>query len=175
MGWYYGSTLIESGVYDDYDTSITLVAQWEIIGYTIDYDTAGGELNGQITHYDVNTDTFTLPIPTKTGYTFIGWSGTGIVGVQLNVSVEKGSVGNRSYIANWVANTYIITFDANGGACSSPTQEVTYNSTYTLPTPTRTGYTFEGWFVGSEQYTSGTWETNSDVTLVAKWTINYCN
>ena len=46
----------------------------------------------------------------------------------------------------------------------------TYDSSITLPTPTRTGYTFSGWYNGSTKYTTGTWKTAGDTTLTAKWT-----
>ena len=67
-------------------------------------------------------------------------------------------------------NTYNIAFDANGGTCSETSKTVTYDSSYTLPTPERTGYTFAGWFCGSTQYYGGTWLTPENTTLVAKWT-----
>ncbi len=53
---------------------------------------------------------------------------------------------NHTIKANWVPSTYTVTFDANGGTVDTLTKQVTYSSTYgTLPTPTRSGYTFMGW------------------------------
>lgn len=69
-----------------------------------------------------------------------------------------------------------ITFDANGGLCSTTSKTVTYDSSYgTLPTPTRNGYAFEGWFTEAE---NGTQVKSSDIvsitenqTLYAHWTV----
>ena len=78
-------------------------------------------------------------------------------------------------MANWSANEYTVTLDVNGGtlpADASTTIDVTYDVQYTLPTPTKTGYTFLGWFSGSTQYESGAWSGLSDVTLTASWQAN---
>ncbi len=70
--------------------------------YSITYDLDGGSMSGQKTVYNSETDTFTLPTPTKDGYEFVGWSGTGLTGSSnKTVTVAKGSTGNRSYTANW--------------------------------------------------------------------------
>jgi len=79
-----------------------------------------------------------------------------------------------SWIKFNVNNTYTVTFDANGGTTPTSSKNVTYNSTYgTLPTPTRTGYTFKGWYTeasGGTQITSNTKVTNaSNQTLYAQW------
>ena len=79
--------------------------------YSISYNLNGGSLIGQKTSYTV-ADSFTLPTPTKTGYTFTGWTGNNGVTPQKTVTVNKGTRGNLNYTANWQINTYII--DANG-------------------------------------------------------------
>ncbi len=80
----------------------TLKAKWNVIDYSITYNLNGGSISGQKTSYTVKTDTFTLPTPTRSGYTFTGWSGTGLTGSSnKTVTVAKGSTGNRSYTANW--------------------------------------------------------------------------
>ena len=90
--------------------------------YNISYNLNGGSLSGQKTSYTV-ADSFTLPQPTRIGYTFTGWTGTGLSGLTKTVTVAKGSTGNRSYTANWSANSCFITFDGNGGSLyvSDPT------------------------------------------------------
>ena len=79
--------------------------------YSINYNLNGGTMSGQKTSYTV-VDSFTLPQPTRTGYTFTGWTGSNGTTVQKTVTVNKGTRGNLSYTANWQVNTYII--DANG-------------------------------------------------------------
>lgn len=73
--------------------------------YSISYNLNGGSLSGQKTSYTV-ADSFTLPTPTKTGYTFTGWTGSNGTTPQKTVTVNKGTRGNLSYTANWSANNY---------------------------------------------------------------------
>ena len=170
-GWYVGDTKITSGICKFYEDT-TLVAEWDIIQYTVNYTMNGGTNAGaNPTTYNYH-DTFTLEDPTKTGYTFLGWTYSGQTTPTKNVTVVVGTTGDKAYTANWQANTYTVTFDANGGTVAPTSKDVVFDTNVTLPTPTRTGYTFGGWFVGTKQYTTGTWKKDSDVTLVAKWTAN---
>lgn len=74
------------------------------IEYTIKYILNGGNITGEKTKYTVETDTFTLQIPEKTGYLFKGWTGSNGSTPQITVTIPKGSTGNRSYTANWTRN-----------------------------------------------------------------------
>lgn len=124
--------------------------------YTITYNLNGGSISGQKTTYTRTTETFKLPTPTKTGYTFTGWTGGNGTTAQTSVSIEKGSTGNKSYTANWTLTTYAITYDLGGGSIEG--QKDSYDmstETFTLPTPMRTGYTFIGW-TGSNGTTAQT-------------------
>ena len=129
--------------------SINLYAVWSLNTYSISYNLNGGSISGQKTSYNVNTDTFTLPIPTKTGYTFTGWTGSNGTTPQKNVTISKGSTGNKSYTANWSINSYTLTVNPNGGLWngSSSSQNIAqnYNTIKSIPVPTRTGYTFLRW------------------------------
>ena len=80
---------------DDADV-VTMVAQWSVENYTVSYALNGGSATNP-TSYSVETASFTLNNPTRTGYTFAGWSGTGLSGSNnTSVTVAKGSTGNRS-------------------------------------------------------------------------------
>ena len=82
--------------------STTYYAHWSLNPYAITYDLAGGTVSGNPTTYDVTTTTFTLKNPTRTGYAFAGWSGTGLSGsANKTVTIAKGSVGDRTYTAHW--------------------------------------------------------------------------
>ena len=131
---------------------------------TITYDLDGGTAEGNPDTYTVETDAFTLKNPTRPGYTFTGWSGTGLTGEDnLTVTIPKGSTGNRSYTAHWSLNTYSITYDLNGGTASgNPTSYTVESATITLNQPTKTGYTFTGW-----SGTDLTGEDNLTVTIPA--------
>ena len=127
---------------------VTLYAQWNINKYTITYS---GDVTGSTnpTSYDVNTATITLTNPTKTGYTFTGWTGSNDVSTSKDVRIEKGSTGNRSYTANWKLITYTISYDLAGGTVSAnPTTYTVESDNITLTNPTKTGYTFAGWVSG---------------------------
>ena len=143
---------------------MTITAQWTVNQYTITYDLDGGTAEGNPDTYTVETDAFTLKNPTRPGYTFTGWSGTGLTGEDnLTVTIPAGSIGNRSYTAHWSLNTYSITYDLNGGTASgNPTSYTVESATITLNQPTKTGYTFTGW-----SGTDLTGEDNLTVTIPA--------
>lgn len=71
------------------------------IDYTITYNLDGGTASNPST-YTIETETFTLKAPLKAGYTFAGWTGTGLTDATKTVTIEKGSTGDRSYTATWV-------------------------------------------------------------------------
>lgn len=83
-----------------------LYAKWKTITYTISYNLNGGTISGQKTNYTIE-DTFTLPIPTREGYLFSGWTGTDLSTPTQTVTISK-SIGNRNYIANWNTNSYYV-------------------------------------------------------------------
>ena len=149
-------------------------ANWNATTYSIGYNLNGGSISGQKTSYTIE-DTFTLPTPTRKGYDFVGWTGTGLSGATKNVTI-KGNTGNKSYTANWSATTYSISYNLNGGSISG--QKTSYNieQSFTLPTPTRTGYTFVGWTGsnGSSKQTSVSVSkgTTGNLSYTANWNIN---
>ena len=120
-------------------------ANWQVIKYTIITLLEGGNAGSSGAYVYTVEETFTLPTPTRTGYTFFGWTGEGITTPQPNVTIPKGSTGDKTYIENWVETGYTITLDLNGG---SGKEKVIYTMTdedFELPTPTRNGYEFVGW------------------------------
>ena len=113
--------------------NLTITAQWTVNQYTITYDLAGGTAEGNLDTYTIETGAFTLKNPTKSGYTFTGWSGTGLDGEDnLTVTIQKGSTGNRSYTAHWRYNGggssgysyYTIKATAGTGGSISPSGNV---------------------------------------------------
>ncbi|MBE6132012.1 MAG: hypothetical protein E7180_01285 [Erysipelotrichaceae bacterium] len=155
----------------------TYTANWTPINYTISYNLDGGTVNSaNPSSYNIETATFTLNNPTKTGYTFTGWTGSNGSIPQTSVSISLGSTGNKSYTANWSANEYTVSFDVNGGNSSHDSKDVAYDAEYgTLPTPTHgdSSYIFTGWFTeasGGTEITSSTIvNTADDHTLYAQW------
>ena len=152
-----------------------LYTKWKVITYSISYDLNGGSITNQPRSYTVE-DSYTLPAPSKRGYTFAGWSGTGINGLSKSVTIPKGSIGNREYKANWTINTYSISYNLNGGTISGEPTSYNINDTYTLPTPSKKGYTFTGWSGTGINGTSKNVTVSGDIgnkTYTANWSQNY--
>ena len=123
----------------------TYTANWQVIEYTIITLLEGGNAGSSQVYFYTVEQTVTLPTPTRTGYTFLGWTGEGITTPQPNVTIPKGSTGDKRYIENWELTEYNIAMDLNGG---SGQEKVVYTMTdedFELPTPTRNGYEFVGW------------------------------
>lgn len=110
----------------------------------------------------------TLAIPTKESYTFDGWYESADFSGNATTSFSV----NKTYYAKWVSN---ITFEANGGICDTTSAYVSEGQPYsTLPTPTHTGYTFQGWYTaqtGGDKVETSTVPTGN-TTLYAQWTPN---
>lgn len=119
---------VASSWIDGHYPSINLYAVWSKNAYKISYNLNGGTVSGNPETYHVDTADITLKNPTKTGYTFLGWSGTGIIGTSKEVKIPKGSTENRSYTANWKINQYDIVIKGDKG-----TESITYGGkTYPL-------------------------------------------
>lgn len=172
-GWYYNNIRVYDGSWK-YTDSVKLVAKWSSQSYTINYNLEGGVNNSKNpSHYDSGS---TTPIyePTREGYTFAGWRSNLSSTLNKSYSIPLGTTGNITLTAYWTALTYTITYDVNGGdALSSTKQTVTYGNYETLKKPTRPGYVFVGWYKGTTKVTDGTWKIASNVSLVAKWEVNY--
>lgn len=144
--------------------------------YTVTYNGNGGtpSVTKQTKeHYDGIDPMATA---TRTGYTFIGWSTSSSA---TNVTYPIGSVyfsdSDATLYAVWQANTYTVTYDSQGGTTVSSTTE-TYNNKYgTMPTTTKTGYVFNGWYTsetgGTRITSTSTMTTARNHTLYAQWTV----
>ena len=104
---------------------LQLTAQWIINQYTISYELDNGIASNPTT-YTVETNTITLKNPTKTGYTFLGWSGTGLTGNNnTNVKITRGSIGDRSFTANWSSNFTLVSTETIAQAISGTSATAT--------------------------------------------------
>ena len=176
----------------------TLYAYWIPISYSINFNLGNGSWSGSSPTNNTQYDTvLNIPNPRPpTGYTFSGWtaSGTNFNSTTARRGTSSSSCnttwngttktkntyfknlsstnsGKVTMTANYTANSYTVRFNPNGGSVSPTTKSVTYDSTYgTLPTPTRTGYTFTGWTLNGATITSTTQvKTASNHTLIAQW------
>jgi len=151
-------------------TNITLTATWSLTRYTITYNTDGGTNNFDNPR-DFNVEE-TIPLlpAVKQGYTFMGWKNQAN---QTLTQIGPGTSGNLTLTAQWSINSYTLKYRNYTG---QPETTVTrqYGATLGMPTPTRRGYSFDGWVdINSNQYYSST-DTMPDLslTLVGEWTIN---
>ena len=110
----------------------------DLITYSISYTLNNGTHGStHPTSYNVTSSTISISNPTRTGYTFKGWSGTGLTGnSNKNIQIASGSIGNRSYTANWTANQYNITYKDQGNASFSGTHASGYPTSHTYGTAT---------------------------------------
>ena len=154
----------------------TLYAHWTQNIYDVRFDANGGKeaYEPKKVRYGDTYKEFP-PEPTRIGYKFAGWYTEKDGGAK----VELGDVVTSSHTlyAHWTANTYTVTFDANGGTVTPETMKVTYGCLYgELPTPTRKGYTFVGWFTnqngGTQVKADAEVTTAAGRTLHAHWTQN---
>lgn len=150
--------------------------------YTISYNANGGSgAPGSQTKWKDQTLTLSTTKPTRTGYTFLGWS------ASSSATSATYSAGG-SYTANsaatlyavWKAITYTIKFNANGGSGAPGNQTKTYGKTLTLSStkPTRTNYNFKGWGASASATTvtyaaGGSYTANAAATLYAVWELAY--
>lgn len=122
-------------------------ATWQALEFPLRYDLAGGTVVGNRVTYTIEDATFHLVAPTRDGYEFAGWTGTGLAGPAVEVSVAAGSQGERSYVATWVPRQHQLAYDAAGGQlpAGNPARYSVESPDLTLLPPTRRGHTFTGW------------------------------
>jgi uncharacterized repeat protein (TIGR02543 family) len=155
---------------------LNLYAKWTPIARTVTYagTTSSGSLPAQLTNKYIG-DTFTVSSASgfaRSGFAFSGWSdGTNIYAAGSTYTVSSGDV---TLTAQWTGLAYSITYSANGGSGSLPTQiNLSNGETFTVQANslTRTGYSFVSWNDGSSNYAPGATYTigTSNVTLIAQW------
>ena len=149
--------------------------------YTVTWNPNGGSVSPTSTTKTHGSTLGTLPTPTRAAdvqytYTFKGWFTAATGGTQVSASTTV--TRNVTYYAQWTATprSYTATFNGNGGGTPSPsTITKTYGSELgTLPTCSRTGYTFLGWYTASSGGTkiSSATKITGTVTYYAQWSIN---
>lgn len=155
-------------------SDITLKAKWEINTYTVTFDANGGSPVPSPQNITYGNKATKPADPTKVGSTFLGWFKADDTEFDFNTENITESITLK---AKWEANKYTVTFETGAGASTvSPINNVEYGSTITEPAePTKTGYTFGGWYKNASctiSFDFGTDVITEDTTLYAKWTIN---
>ena len=148
-GWYKENTF-ENKITSDTEIedidNITLYANFveNDTEYTISYSLDGGTTTN-VTTFTPGTESFTLSEPIKEGYTFIGWTEPNSDEKKMNITIEKGTIGNKTYTANWTLTEYTIIYDLDEGTADNPNSYTIESETFTLNNPTKIGYNFTGW------------------------------
>ena len=151
----------------------------EVSIFSIEFESLGGD---SVKKQEVEKDkTATEPTsPTKTGYTFDGWYTSSDEGTTLETEFDFTApiIGDITLYAKWNIVDYTIMYEFNGGeAVDNPTSYNIETETISLASPTKTGYTFDGWYTDSnfstdKKVTEITKGSTGAVTLYAKWTAN---
>lgn len=180
-GWYRNPDLQGDAVCDgalwEETTDTSLYADWQIVEYNVFFNLNGGTLTCDNPMSYTVEDNIIFEIPTKTGYTFAGWTIDG----QAVDGIGKGTYGDIEADANWTANTYTVTFDVNGGASQLQPISVVFEQEYRIDTiPTKEGHIFDGWFdqkdVGvcyatADGVSTRLWDKAENTTLYAHWSL----
>jgi uncharacterized repeat protein (TIGR02543 family) len=131
-------------------SNISLYAQWTATIQTITYNANGG--SGAPSTSSVATDataTVSASVPTRAGYTFLRWNTAANGSGNDYSSGATFSMGatNITLYAVWLANTYSVTYDANGGASPPASSSAQTDATFSVSAslPTRAGYTMTSW------------------------------
>jgi uncharacterized repeat protein (TIGR02543 family) len=172
-----GGTLVESTTTVTAVSDHTLYAHWEPNTYSVSFSAQGGTTaNPAFKMVDYANTYGTLATTSRTGYTFSGWfTQTGGAGTEITDASTMNTAANHTLYAYWVANDYTVSYETYGGSTHT-SDTVTFDDTYgTLPTPTRSGWTFGGWGTsaygaGTEITAGSTVSTAADHTLYAQWT-----
>lgn len=155
-----------------------------ITSYTVAYNANGGSgAPSSQTKWHGTALTLSSTKPTRTGYSFNKWNtASGGTGTSYASGASYTSNASATLYAQWTANTYKVTYNANGGSLgsvpSSQTKTYGVNLTLSTATPTRTNYTFKGWGTSSSattvSYAKGaTYTSNASITLYAIWELSY--
>ena len=178
-GWFTsatGGSEIYSTTVNTSTTSDTIYAHWVSNIYSVQFNANGGTVSTTSLDYTYGESYGYLPTPEKTNYTFSGWYTAEEGGNKVTVSSTVKIVGTQTLYAHWTGVKSRVSFDANGGTTSTSSVYVYYNDTYgTLPTASRTGYNFIGWFTepaGGVHITDNyVVKITTDQTLYAQWKI----
>jgi|GEM_PF-1270110 len=154
------------------NSPLVLYAQWDREKFNVTYNANGGSgaPESQIKEYGLNL-TLSSTVPTRTGYSFSGWSDGNGNTYNPSDTYKKNTALHLS--AKWSPNKYMITFDYQDGACETREKEVTFDGAYgSLPESSKAGYVFKGWYT---EKTGGTRIASDDIVKITVNTVLYAH
>ena len=160
------------------NANVNIEAEFEQDSHRVIFDPNGGSVSPS-NKTVVNGELFgDLPVPYFEGNSFQGWYTSVTGGSQITSSTTVNLFGDQTLYAHWAYASLSCTFNPNGGTVSPTSKTVFYGSAYgDLPTPIRTGYTFDGWYTASSGGTRITETTTVAFsyahTLYAHWKQHY--
>jgi len=188
-GYDFGGWEDQNGDPVDKDTVVTeeleVIARWNVVNYTISYTLNGGtNATGNPTSYNVEILPLSIGNPSRTGFTFSGWTVTGSVGntltsIPVSGSVPAGTMGNLTLEANWSIVSYNVSFDPGAmgtipglGRGQEAVRDVAHGTAIgnQMPSnPTRNGYVFAGWYDADGNVVNASTVVTSPIDTVARW------
>jgi len=170
-GWYTapsGGTLYGASYHPPARDQI-IYAQWT--PYEVMYDTQGGST---VAGWIIGSNaTITLPAaPTRPGFTFDGWFTTPTGGTAEGATYGP-QTGDITFFAQWTRLPFAVIYEEHGGTVVADDSFFSGNTITLVDPPTRTGYTFDGWFTaasGGTQYSATHSPPDGDLTIHAQWT-----
>ena len=166
-----GNAVTAETLYTVADDSV-LTATWAVEQYVMTLDANGGTVDPTQITVSYGSAVGELPVPTRAGYTFAGWYDA--QGTKVGATSVYLVQSNITLTAKWTANQYTVTVDPGNGEKPSEIT-VTFDSPIgKLPSPTRDGYKFGGWYdQNGNLITADTIYTlDGNLTLTAKWIAN---
>ena len=176
QGWYTatsGGSLVTAGTKVTNPKDHSLYTRYKAVTMTVTFNANGGSCSTKTKTVTYGNTYGTLPTPTRNGYTFLGWYTAASGGTKVVSTTKVTKTTNHTLYAQWKAAPITVTF--KDGSTTVATRQVTYGGTYgALPTRSKIGYTFDGWFTaatGGTKITASTKVTvTSNQTLYAHWT-----
>ncbi len=150
--------------------------EFGVTEYTLKLDANGGKVNPTSMRFIVGQIIYDLPTPTRSGYQFVGWytKKSGGKLIEDTPMPEKDITVYAVWESNATPNQeYTLTYNANGGSVSLESKQIKDGEKYgSLPTPSRRGYTFDGWYTAKDGGSKVTEDTkiSKDTTIYAHWT-----
>lgn len=156
---------------------LTVYAHWTVSQYKLIFDANGGTCSSESKAVTYNTQIGILPVPTRNGYTFDGWYTKAEDGNKVSAQTNYNAAYDFTVYAHWTPNQYKLIFEANGGSCDYTHRNITFDTKIDfLPTPTRLGYVFSGWYTKAEGGNAVGLQTlynvPYDFTLYAHWQLS---
>jgi uncharacterized repeat protein (TIGR02543 family) len=169
LGWY--TTRTGGTVFTEDRTvprDLTLYARWKT-AWKVVFDANGGTCDTRSLLVQKSRCIAKLPAASRSGFKFVGWytAKTGGTKITTSTPIRK----DRTVYARWTA-AWTVTFDANGGTCATTSRVVKKGAAVgTLPTATRDGWKFLGWYTAKSggSRVAATTKVNANRTFYAHW------